>query len=79
MLFPEKADGEAQTRLRGVPYRRGLLNAKVNYEQLQAINSACENDYGTLPYLISGPPGTGKTLTLVELALYVTLGYKLPG
>ncbi|KAF2649822.1 P-loop containing nucleoside triphosphate hydrolase protein [Lophiostoma macrostomum CBS 122681] len=69
MLFPEETDGKAQTQLRRVPYRRGLLNAKVNYEQLQAINSACENEYGSVPFLISGPPGTGKTLTMVELAL----------
>ena len=69
MLFPTEADGIMQTKLRTIPSRRGLFDHNLNYEQLQSVNSVCENEYGCLPFLISGPPGTGKTKTLVELAL----------
>ncbi|KAF2796184.1 P-loop containing nucleoside triphosphate hydrolase protein [Melanomma pulvis-pyrius CBS 109.77] len=69
MLFPTEADGVVQMKLRTIPFRRGLFDHNMNYEQLQVVNSVCENEYGVLPFLISGPPGTGKTKTLVELAL----------
>ncbi|KAF2258007.1 P-loop containing nucleoside triphosphate hydrolase protein [Lojkania enalia] len=69
MLFPVESDGVFQTKLRTINYKRGLFDYKLNYEQLQAVNSVCANEYGTLPFLISGPPGTGKTKSLVELAL----------
>jgi hypothetical protein len=68
MLFPIESDGRLQTRLRNVPHR-ALFDHAINYEQAHAVNSVCANDYGTLPYLISGPPGTGKTKTLVETAM----------
>ncbi|KAF1912719.1 P-loop containing nucleoside triphosphate hydrolase protein [Ampelomyces quisqualis] len=68
MLFPTEEDGSLQTRLRKVPHRN-LFDHAINYEQAHAVNSICTNDYGTLPYLISGPPGTGKTKTLVETAM----------
>lgn len=68
MLFPIESDGRLQTRLKNVPHR-ALFDHAVNYEQAHAVNSVCANDYGTLPYLISGPPGTGKTKTLVETAM----------
>ena len=68
MLFPIESDGRLQTRLRNVPHR-ALFDHAVNYEQAHAVNSVCANDYGTLPYLLSGPPGTGKTKTLVETAM----------
>ncbi|KAH8730752.1 hypothetical protein GQ44DRAFT_822918 [Phaeosphaeriaceae sp. PMI808] len=68
ILFPSKEDGLVQTRLRNVPHRY-LFDSAINYEQAHAVNSICVNDYGTLPYLISGPPGTGKTKTLVETAM----------
>jgi helicase MOV-10 len=69
MLFPIEADGVIQVKLRTYPTRRGMFDANMNYEQVHAVNSVCENEYGVLPFLISGPPGTGKTKTLVELAL----------
>jgi helicase MOV-10 len=68
ILFPKEGDGLLQTRLRKIPHRK-LFDHSINYEQAQAVNSVCTNDYGTLPYLISGPPGTGKTKTLVEMAM----------
>lgn len=68
MLFPTEDDGQLQTKLRKIPHR-ALFDHAVNYEQAHAVNDVCINDYGTLPYLISGPPGTGKTKTLVETAM----------
>jgi helicase MOV-10 len=68
ILFPEENDGVSQTQLREIP-NRALFDHAINYEQVRAVNSVCANDYGTLPYLISGPPGTGKTKTLVETAM----------
>jgi helicase MOV-10 len=68
MLFPVDIDGKIQTQLRKVP-QRALFDPLVNYEQAHAVNSVCVNDYGCLPYLISGPPGTGKTKTIVETAM----------
>ncbi|KAI8935253.1 hypothetical protein NX059_007842 [Plenodomus lindquistii] len=68
MLFPIQTYGQLQTRLRNVPHR-ALFDPAVNYEQAHAVNDICVNEYGTLPYLISGPPGTGKTKTLVEIAM----------
>ncbi|KAF1956931.1 P-loop containing nucleoside triphosphate hydrolase protein [Byssothecium circinans] len=68
ILFPNKFYGQLQTELRTIP-RRNLFDSQLNYEQAHAINSICVNDYGTMPYLISGPPGTGKTKTLVETAM----------
>ncbi|KAH9864090.1 hypothetical protein J1614_010023 [Plenodomus biglobosus] len=68
MLFPTQADGQVQQHLRSVPHR-ALFARDINYEQAHAVNDICINDYGSLPYLISGPPGTGKTKTLVEITM----------
>ncbi|PSN73656.1 P-loop containing nucleoside triphosphate hydrolase protein [Corynespora cassiicola Philippines] len=68
MLFPQETDGIQMHTLRGIPHRQ-LFDHNINFEQAHAVNSVCKNDYGVLPYLISGPPGTGKTKTLVEMAM----------
>jgi hypothetical protein len=69
MLFPIEQDGMLQTRLNPGAFTRGLFDNELNREQQKAVECICRQDYGTLPYLISGPPGTGKTKTLVETAL----------
>jgi hypothetical protein len=69
MLFPKEEDGTLQTRLNPGAFNRILFDSELNREQQKAVESICLQNYGTLPYLISGPPGTGKTKTLVETAL----------
>jgi hypothetical protein len=69
MLFPTEEDGKMQTRLNPGAFSRDLFDNQLNREQQKAVESICLQNYGTLPYLISGPPGTGKTKTLVETAL----------
>jgi putative helicase MOV10L1/helicase MOV-10 len=39
-----------------------------SHEQRVAVENVCSQNYGVLPYLVSGPRGTGKTKTLVEIA-----------
>ncbi|KAH7083413.1 P-loop containing nucleoside triphosphate hydrolase protein [Paraphoma chrysanthemicola] len=73
VLFPLEEDGTLQTDLRTIPHR-ALFDPAINFEQAHAVNSVCINDYGVLPYLISGPPGTGKTKTLVETAMQLLNG-----
>ena len=72
MLFPTEVDCEAQTNLNPGSFKRSFFDEEVNWEQKKAADSVCLQNYGTLPFLISGPPGTGKTKTLVEIALQLT-------
>jgi putative helicase MOV10L1/helicase MOV-10 len=69
MLFPIQADGDVQTKLNPWSFNRTWFDEQLNWEQKKAVQSVCTQNYGTLPFLISGPPGTGKTKTLVEIAL----------
>lgn len=50
----------------------------LNYEQVRAINTVVNEEYGSVPFLISGPPGTGKTKTMVELAVQLLKGDASP-
>lgn len=69
MLFPKEVDSKLQTSLNNLSFNRLLFDSELNWEQQKAIESIGGQNYGTLPFLISGPPGTGKTKTLVELAI----------
>jgi hypothetical protein len=68
MLFPTEADCEEQSNLNPGIFKRPFFDKELNYEQKKAIENVCSQNYGSLPFLISGPPGTGKTKTLVEIA-----------
>lgn len=35
----------------------------------KAVDTILRQNYGNVPYLISGPPGTGKTKTIVEVGM----------
>ncbi|KAF2099727.1 P-loop containing nucleoside triphosphate hydrolase protein [Rhizodiscina lignyota] len=69
MLFPEDSDGARQESLNNATISRILYDPILNFEQQKAVESVCSQDYGEVPFLISGPPGTGKTKTVVEIAL----------
>jgi hypothetical protein len=71
MLFPVESDCEIQTNLNTGYFERKFFDKQLNYEQMKATESICLQNYGTLPFLISGPPGTGKTKTLVEICLQI--------
>ncbi|SPO04828.1 uncharacterized protein DNG_07513 [Cephalotrichum gorgonifer] len=69
MLFPTEADSRLQTKLHRGAFRQLFFDSQLNWEQKKAVEAICKQDYGTLPYLVSGPPGTGKTKTVIEVAL----------
>ncbi|EKG20589.1 DNA helicase UvrD/REP type [Macrophomina phaseolina MS6] len=68
MLFPDQTDGALQTELTRLA-ARNLFDRQLNFEQQKAVDSVCRQNYGEVPFLISGPPGTGKTKTIVECVL----------
>lgn len=68
MLFPTEADSDVQVNLHSGHFGPSFDTA-INWEQKKAVENICSQNYGVLPYLISGPPGTGKTKTLIETAL----------
>lgn len=69
MLFPDMNDGILQTTLSRGTFDLTWYDESLNFEQKRSVQAVVDNDYGVLPYLISGPPGTGKTKTLVEAAI----------
>ncbi|KAH8904124.1 P-loop containing nucleoside triphosphate hydrolase protein, partial [Coniochaeta sp. PMI_546] len=69
MLFPTEADCDQQANLHSGSFNQTFLDDKLNWEQKNAVENVCLQNYGTVPYIISGPPGTGKTKTLIETAL----------
>ncbi|QDS68531.1 hypothetical protein FKW77_010898 [Venturia effusa] len=76
MLFPDPTDGCIQRSLNSAKSKINCFNKLLNFEQLKAVNAVFENNYGILPFLISGPPGTGKTMTTVEAVLQLVLNKK---
>lgn len=69
MLFPTEADCEQQANLPSGSFNQAFLDENLNWPQKNAVENVCLQNYGTVPYIISGPPGTGKTKTLIETAL----------
>lgn len=69
MLFPKPEDGMMQTSLNQLSKSIKFLDTDLNFEQRKAVATICKQEYGQIPFLISGPPGTGKTKTLVETTL----------
>lgn len=69
MLFPTEADCDQQANLHSGSFNQNFLDGNLNWEQKNAVENVCLQNYGTVPYIISGPPGTGKTKTLIETAL----------
>jgi helicase MOV-10 len=69
MLFPSPTDGYYQKTLNKFQLNFDLYDELLNYEQTKAVNTVLNEEYGPVPFIISGPPGTGKTKTIVELAL----------
>ena len=69
MLFPDNRDAIMQTALSTGTFNLNFTDKLLNYEQQKAISTIVDNEYGEVPYLISGPPGTGKTKTIVETAI----------
>ncbi|KAI9773275.1 MAG: hypothetical protein M1839_002187 [Geoglossum umbratile] len=72
MLFPEETDGVVQMGLPQGVFAGKWFDRRLNYEQMKSTDSVRRQDYGSIPFLISGPPGTGKTKTIVEIALQLT-------
>ncbi|MCJ1355932.1 MAG: hypothetical protein MMC33_005925 [Icmadophila ericetorum] len=69
MLFPKKSDGVKQKGLPQGVFEQEFFDNMLNYEQQKAVDTIQKQNYGDIPFLISGPPGTGKTKTIVEAAL----------
>lgn len=68
ILFPTVQDCVIQDKLHPGTFQR-FFDEEINWEQRKAVQSIWSQDYGNLPFLISGPPGTGKTKTVIETAL----------
>lgn len=69
MLFPTEADCRVQANAHSGIFPDNLFDKQLNFEQRIAVENICQQNYGVMPYLISGPPGTGKTKTIIETAL----------
>ncbi|KAK3400784.1 P-loop containing nucleoside triphosphate hydrolase protein [Sordaria brevicollis] len=80
MLFPTEADCSSQTNMVNwlEHYNGARFDESLNYEQRIAVDSVLCQNYGTMPYLISGPPGTGKTKTMIEIALQLVCTNNVP-
>ncbi|KAI9813245.1 MAG: hypothetical protein M1827_004187 [Pycnora praestabilis] len=69
MLFPKEKHGVRQNSLPTGLLDQDWFDHQLNYEQKKAVDAIQQQNYGSIPFLISGPPGTGKTKTIVEIAL----------
>ena len=57
MVFPQDQDGVLQTELKGTDRPLTLFDDQMNYEQLKTVRAILRQDYGQVPYLVTGPPG----------------------
>ena len=76
MLFPTEADCDVQSNAQTGASSLSFYDNLLNLEQRIAVENICGQNYGVLPYLISGPPGTGKTKTMIEIALQLVNNVK---
>lgn len=72
MLCPDASHGRLKHTLNTTRFKLNLHDAVINYEQMKSVDTVLKDDYGRVPFLVSGPPGTGKTKTAVETALQLT-------
>ncbi|KAF9921446.1 hypothetical protein FBU30_008502 [Linnemannia zychae] len=70
-LFPTIHDAQLRKELPHLTLE--FVDSSLNWEQKTAVQSIIRNDYGPVPFIISGPPGTGKTKTLAETALQILM------
>ncbi|KAG9326731.1 hypothetical protein KVV02_008621 [Mortierella alpina] len=70
-LFPTIHDARSKTKLPNLTLE--FVDPSLNWEQKATVQSIVRNDYGLVPFIISGPPGTGKTKTLAETALQILM------
>ncbi|KAI9712204.1 MAG: hypothetical protein M1812_006938 [Candelaria pacifica] len=68
-LYPEEINGEYQVGLPQGVFHRVWVDTTLNFEQRRAVDGIMRQNYGKIPFLVSGPPGTGKTKTLIETTL----------
>lgn len=71
LLFPSIHDAKPKIKLPKLTLE--FVDPTLNWEQKAAVESIVRNDYGDVPFIISGPPGTGKTKTLAETALQILM------
>ncbi|KAF8948574.1 hypothetical protein BGZ47_004088 [Haplosporangium gracile] len=70
-LFPTIHDAQPVKELPHLTLE--FVDPSLNWEQKATVQSIVRNDYGLVPFIISGPPGTGKTKTLTETALQILM------
>ncbi|KAI8595413.1 hypothetical protein EDD21DRAFT_391322 [Dissophora ornata] len=70
-LFPSVHDAKPRVKLPNLTLE--FVDPSLNWEQKATVQSIVRNDYGLVPFIISGPPGTGKTKTLAETALQILM------
>ncbi|KAF9118438.1 hypothetical protein BGW39_001171 [Mortierella sp. 14UC] len=70
-LFPTIHDAQPAKELPHLTLE--FVDPSLNWEQKATVQSIVRNDYGLVPFIISGPPGTGKTKTLTETALQILM------
>ena len=56
-LFPTIHDASIRTKLPSLTLE--FVDPSLNWEQKSAVQSIVRNDYGPVPFVISGPPGKG--------------------